>query len=135
MDYPVFRWSFWFNWQTEPFTSLAGYFLLALTLLCLAASVGIWVYRQNLRDKLLRKVAIRGFAMCLSAGLTGLLLYGFAWQRIPVLGMRVFWMIWALAHGVWAYAIWSTAHRAIPAQQKTLAQRAAYEKWLPKPKR
>ncbi len=114
---------------------IVSYALLALVVLFLIGAVIVRFHRNKLEDKFLRRIWNRVFACLLSAGLIGLVLYFFTWQRVPVFGMRMFWPIWLMAHLVWGYKIWARARRDIPTMQAERAKREAYEKWLPKAKR
>lgn len=133
--FPLFRPSFWFAVQPPSLLSGTICILFALALLPFLGWGLIRVHDQKTTDKLLRRVW-RNVQTCLiSFGSTGFLLLFLAWQRIPFLSLRVFWLIWFAAHAGWLYALYTKAMREIPAIQKARAERASYEKWLPKAKK
>lgn len=132
---PLFRFSFWFNLQTQPFSPWVSYLILGLILLCLGAGVYAFVQAPLLSEKAVRRVWRRMGTCLLSAAAVGFVLFFFTWQRIPVLGMRAFWPIWFVAHAAWGVKIVLRAQSELPALRQTQAKRQAYEKWLPKAKK
>jgi hypothetical protein len=132
---PLLTSSFWFGAQTYPFTPLWTYITLTVIACTLFGAIAVRERRFRLKGKLERKIAARAFSCFLSAGVIGLLLYFITWQRIPFLGMRVVWVVWFFAHALWGYMIWSAVRRDIPAMRAAMAEREAYEKWLPKSKK
>lgn len=132
---PLVRSSFWFDLQTQPFSSWVNYIILFFIAALFAASVYVFHLRRAAQEKLVKRAWGQAFTACLSATLIGLVLYAITWQRIPVLGMRIFWPIWFLAHAAWGWAIYRRAQKQIPATRRTQAERQAYEKWLPKAKK
>ncbi len=103
----------------------------------LLGGVGVRAYLQlqhgleKERRRLLRRIALCLF----SAGLSGLILFSFTWQQIPLLSMRFFYVIWFLSFAAWGFAIGKYAMKDLPLLQAERAERAAYEKWLPKAKK
>ncbi len=94
----------------------------------------VLLQRGGTMEKDQRRILRRVRNILLTAGCLGWLLYGLVWERVPVLGMRIFFLVWLCVHVYWAYRIWRFAARELPAKHKVDAERAAYEKWLPKPK-
>ncbi len=99
------------------------------------ASGAAYVYKRQATEKIVKRAWGGAFACLLTATITGFVLYFFAWQRIPVLGMRALWPVWFVAHAIWGYFIWAQAQKAIPAERASRAKRQNYEKWLPKAKK
>ena len=132
---PLFRLSFWFDLQTQPFSPWVEYLILTLILaLLVGVFVASWLRREE-KEKLMKRVWSKVLGACLSASLIGLMLYAFTWQRIPLLGMRIFWPIWFLSHAAWGASIYKRATKEIPETRRAQAKRQAYEKWLPKAKK
>lgn len=134
---PLLSWHFWFTALPQPFTQWAGRFLLILMLALLLGGVGIRAYVQLVhglekdRRRLLRRIALCLF----SAGFSGLILYGFTWQEVPLLSMRFFYVVWFVSFAAWGFVIGKYALKDLPLLRAEQAERAAYEKWLPKAKK
>lgn len=132
---PLFKPSFWFNVQAVPFMPWLERFLPFAMAVSLLASLGLLVFiRQRKTDKDERRFLKRLAALVGWAGVAGLVLYFFHWQYVPYLSMRILWLFWIGGFGYWAYDIWRERFRVLPAEQAKARERAAYEKWLPKPK-
>lgn len=128
---------FWFNPMAVPFMPwLERALPIVLAFFGLAAVVAL-VYAKFGKgvSKELRALWRDVGTIALTASLSGAVLFFFHWQRVPYLSMRVYWLIWLLAFGYWKYAIWRRHFKLGPAERARAQERAAYEKWLPKPKR
>ncbi len=132
---PLSRFSFWVNPRTLPFSPWVDHLILFCVVLLLITPLGIAWQRRQIKEKIIKRVLSRVSAVCLCAGLIGLVLYGITWQRIPVLGVRILWPIWFFAHAAWGLTIYLRARQEIPAVRRAAAERQAYEKWLPKAKK
>ncbi len=132
---PLLSLSFWFNTDPGPFVPWADRFILFFmgVLLLAGIVVSVMARRQAIKDR--RHLFQRIAALLCWAGLTGLFLYAFSWQRIPVLDMRLFFVLWLIGYGWWGYVIGRYAFKELPALNAAQAEKAAYEKWLPKPKK
>ncbi len=134
---PLFKPSFWFNMQYLPFMPWLEQALPIVMAALVAIGIGLLVFGrfgkglEKERRMMFRQLGTKE----LMAGLVGLLLFFFHWQRVPFLTMRVLWLIWAIGFGYWAYVIWKEHFKVGPAERAKAAERAAYEKWLPKPKK
>ena len=137
---PTFlRFGYWFNIYALPFLPAVNVMILVvLSLLVLAGAVGYLIAVTSVGQKmdkymrrLLRACAVASFWM----GVCGFVLYFMTWQRIPVLSMRMWWIVWLAIFGWIASRLERWAKKEIPAERRLHAERAAYEKWLPKPKR
>lgn len=134
---PLFRLSFWFNISMVPFMPWLERSLPIVLAALTAAGVGMLLFSRVGKglEKSRRRFWRQAGSSGLLAGLTGLLLYAFHWQRVPVLSMRVLWAFWAGGYGYWFYAIWKEHFKTLPAERAKQAEREVYEKWLPKPKK
>ncbi len=133
---PLFTLNFWFSVTALPFTPVLDKVILIFMLGLTLSGIGIWVYAQQaVQDKTARQTQ-RSLATVLGlAGISGLYLYGVTWQRIPVLSMRIFFVVWVIGFGYWGYRLYRRVKIEIPLQRREALERAAYEKWLPKPKK
>ncbi len=131
---PLFKPSFWFNLQAVPFMPWLERFLPFFMAVLMVAAFGLVAYvRRAKLEKDARRFLRRVSACAGWAGLAGLVLYFFHWQDVPYLSMRVLWLFWIGGFGYWAYDIWKEHFRLRPAARARQRERAAYEKWLPKP--
>lgn len=133
---PLFKPSFWFNLQAIPFMPWLERFLpFFLAVLVLASVAALGYLRMGKLPKETRQWVKRVGACVGWAGASGLVLYFFHWQQVPYMSMRILWLFWIGGFGYWGYDIWNDEFRVRPAQRAKEQARAAYEKWLPKPKR
>jgi fatty acid desaturase len=131
----LFSLGFWFNLTAVPFLPWIDKALLILLTGLLLAGAALHVYiKKTSIPKDMRPVYVGATAWLVWAAVVGFLLYGFTWQRIPVLSMRLFWLFWLGGFGYWKYALWHAYKVEIPAARASAKEREAYEKWLPKPK-
>ncbi len=133
---PLLTLSFWFNPNPPAFISVINIVIIAF----IAASFvsGIVAYalpRLKSMDKLDRQIVQRLGFVWLTFGITGLMLYAFAYERVAYLSMRIFWLpllIWV----IWKnWQIYQFAFKTVPEVRKARAERDQYEKWLPKKKK
>lgn len=133
---PLLTLGYWFNLQAVPFQPTVERVLLAV--FATVTIAGIACYLIPLRrgmDKGIKHALLRLGAMLAWSGILSLLLWFFAWQQIPLLSMRAFylpiaiWIVWggiSIARSVWI---------DLPAQRKAEAERLERERWLPKKKK
>lgn len=133
---PLFSFGFWFNPAFVPFTPWADKLILIAMLLLFVAGIGVYVYaRKAAMEKDLRRAWRRGSALLAWSGFSGLFLYAMNWQRVPVLSMRAFYLVWLGGFGWWAWIIFRHVTKELPKKRAEEEARRAYEKWLPKPKK
>lgn len=136
---PTFlRFGYWFNIYALPFLPWVNVaILVVLSTLVLAGAVGYLTATASLTqkmDKYMRRLMRSGAVASFWIGVCGFVLYFMTWQSIPVLSMRMWWVVW-LAVSAWIVSrLVRWAKKEIPAERRLHAERAAYEKWLPKPK-
>ncbi len=133
---PLFHLRFWFDLRGTPFSPWVDQLLLAFMLCLLVAALAAWrVQRQAGLDKYTRRAWRKVFSLCLGGGLSGLILYLFTWQRVPIFSMRIFDLLWLVIMVIVGRGIVRYAFQEVPAIRTKQAERAAYQKWLPKSKR
>ncbi len=128
--------SYWFGTQPPPFLPMVERGLLAAfavwTLGGIAAS--LFLMKQGL-GKSTRRALEKTAGLLTWSGLTGLLFWSFAYEEIPVLSMRFFYVLllaW-IVYGV--YDIIRFVSVTVPEQRRIEEEREAREKWLPKRKK
>jgi hypothetical protein len=134
---PLFKLDFWFNLTAIPFMPWLDKALPIVMLAALVIGIAMLAYGAKARglDKDRRQLISSLGAVGFWAGISGLLLYFFVWESIPVLSMRVFWIVWLVGFGYWKWTIYRRYFRLLPAEKAKQKEREAYEKWLPKPKK
>lgn len=134
---PLFRFSFWFSPQAVPFTAWAAWLILGLSVILILSGIGllIWIPRTKTLDKEWRRVYHRMSSCAIWAGVVLMILYWLTWLEIPVLSARVLFLAWFAGFGWWAWTIVRHVWKVMPAERARLAEKQAYEKWLPKPKK
>ncbi|MBI4138552.1 hypothetical protein HY479_00170 [Candidatus Uhrbacteria bacterium] len=132
---PLLRPSYWFNPTPPPFVPTVERGLLVV--FGAFVFIGILGRIVTLRpgwEKFSKRLVIRSADTLAVFGAFGLLLLGLAYERIPVLGARGWYLVWA----AWfAWEIWKISRYAlveIPELERKRTEREAQEKWLPKPK-
>jgi len=128
--------NYWFLAQPAMFVSWAGTVLLVVfTALAVVGLVAkIYGVRAGL-DKFVRRAVQRAGTCLLSMGLVGLLHYFFVFERVPVLSMRIWLLVWLVAILLWAWSILRYVRVEIPKANAMKAERERLNKWLPKAKR
>jgi amino acid transporter len=135
MDYitPLFRLSYWFSPFTVPFLPLVDKLVLIFMAALLIAGVACGVYAKY-EKKLPKdtKKLLRRYSEALStAGVSGLILYGFTWQMIPYLSMRFWYVVWFAVFGFWIWTIIRFQLKELPARKKMREEQAERAKWIP----
>lgn len=133
---PLLSISYWFNYYATPFSPWSGKLILVVMALLAFAAIMLWIWKGRLKDLAQRHAASR-VALCdLTAAITGLFLWFVNYEGVPFLSMRIFWVVWLLVFGSWKWMI----YRSYKADRSNATmshdpERAAYEKYLPKPKK
>jgi hypothetical protein len=132
---PLFTFGYWFSYGVVPMMPAVSRALLVFMsgLVIVGVAIAIYAKFQKGMDKTLRRIAKRMAAMSFTAGLTGLLLSWFYYEGIAVFSARFMYLIWLAIFGWWKWEIIRDYKRA-KAGEMSAAERANYEKWLPKPK-
>jgi hypothetical protein len=125
--------TFWFTTTPPPFSFWADRILAVLTIALTVLGVIALVYLvRSKMEKRVRRIFQDVSWNMIWLGLAGLLLYGFMYERIPVLSMRAIWLLW-LGWIVWVvYSTWKKLKIDLPADNQRYAERDRLSKWLPK---
>ena len=135
---PLFTLGFWFNLSAMPFTPWASWLIIGLmgALVLLGAVLYVYVKKFGSHIGRERKHVMVDFAiLCFWSGVFGFLLYGLNAQSVPVLSMRFFWLLLLLVFALVFFYLAKRWFKTVPLLEKSLAEKEAYEKWLPRPKR
>ncbi len=128
--------SYWFSLYPPALVLPVQIVFGAIFLLLIAVGlVVLFVLRRQQSSKMRRHALSRFGHGLLWAGMSGILWLLMTVTGVPVLGMRLWLIVGALFFGwvlVGPVREWRTS---IPLQERGAAQKASYEKWLPKPKK
>lgn len=132
---PLLSLSYWFNYYATPFSPWSSKLILVLMALLAFAAIALLIWKGRMKDIAKRHAASR-IAICdLVAALVGLFLWFVTYEGVPFLSMRIFWVVWLFVFGAWKYLIYRNYKKDISnATMSHDPERAAYEKYLPKPK-
>jgi len=137
MDYlkPLLRFDYWFGYGLVPFFPWVERVLVIFMSVLVVAGIATMVYLklQKGMDKIVRRMLKSVSTWLLTAGLSGLLLYWFYYESIPVLSMRFLYVIWLAIFGWWKFEIYRDYKKARKGEMSA-AEKHNFEKWLPKPK-
>jgi nitrate reductase gamma subunit len=132
---PLLTLGYWFSPLPLPLMPLAHWVLFSIFALMAAVGLALLVWqRKSKSDKLGRRVFGRIASLLITMGLIGLLLRGLDYERVYLLSMRAFYLVWLIAAGLWGWSIYIYATKTIPAIRAKQAERESFEKWLPKKK-
>ena len=132
---PLLSLSYWFGTGIVPFLPMVSRGILILMTGLILAGIAIKLYLtfQKGMEKHVRRVLRRVALLCATMGISGLLLYGFYYEGIPVLSMRFWYLVWLGIIVWWKYDIWIEYRKTVVSRFAD-QERAKFEKWLPKPK-
>lgn len=133
---PLLTLRYWFALNPEPFLPWAERFLLVAFGAFIVLGIAAWIAELKGRfDKPMKRAFERAASLLTWSGIAGLLLWAFSYERITVLSMRFFYVLW-LAWVLWGFwRVYRYVWVEIPAQERRNRERAEREKWLPRPKR
>ncbi|MBD3281317.1 hypothetical protein GF391_01065 [Candidatus Uhrbacteria bacterium] len=128
--------SFWFGLYPPALTPWAARAMLVIFTALLIVGIAGKIYSIKTKlEKWTRRAIDKASAMLITMGVLGLLLFLFSYQQIPVLSIRVGYIIWLIILGIWIYFLYKFIYIEIPKQRKLKEAREHVDKWLPKPKR
>lgn len=129
--------SYWFGLYPLPLLPLVAKILLFVMVGLLCIGVGFWLYARQAKGlEKTRRAALRALGTVVFwAGLVGLYLYAMTVEVVPVLGMRIWFVVWLVLFGWLLVRAVRRLSKEIPAAQAAEQARSSYEKWLPKPKK
>jgi len=126
---------YWFAPLPTPLMPPAHWALLVcFALLSASGIVLLVVLRRVSWDKLKRRIFGRVATALVTMGLVGLLLRGLDYEKVYLLSMRAFYLVWAACALAWAWSIYRYATKTVPAIRAKQSEREQFEKWLPKKK-
>lgn len=132
----LFTLSFWFSLYPPALTPWAIRVMLVVFTALLIVGIAGKIYSIKTKlEKWTRRAVDKASSMLITMGVLGLLLFLFSYQQIPVLSMRLGYIIWLIILGIWIYFLYKFIYIEIPKQRKLKESREHTDKWLPKPKK
>ncbi|MCA9384813.1 MAG: hypothetical protein KC662_03835 [Candidatus Magasanikbacteria bacterium] len=132
---PLFSLSFWFSYYATPFSPWVSKLILILLAVLALSSILLLLWKRQLKDIVKRHAASRLATCGITSVIVGLLLWLMTYENIPFLSARIFWLLWLGIFGTWKAMIFRRYQKEQRDARMTHdPERAAYEKYLPKPK-
>ena len=132
---PLFSLSFWFSYYATPFSPWVSKLILILLAVLALSSILLLLWKRQLKDIVKRHAASRLATCGITSVVVGLLLWLMTYENIPFLSARIFWLLWLGIFGTWKVMIFRRYQKEQRDARMTHdPERAAYEKYLPKPK-
>ncbi len=85
-------------------------------------------------EKYRKRAVQKAGSLLLTMGLAGLLFYLFTYERLPILSMRIWLVVWLAGVVLWIWSIYQFIKIEIPRVEALRQEREKLEKWLPKKK-
>lgn len=127
--------SFWFQLQPPMFLGWIGTSLLVVFALMTVIGLVLKIYGVKSGLEKYRKRAVqKAGSLLLTMGLAGLMFYFFTYERLPLLSMRIWLIVWLGVVVLWIWSIYQFIKIEIPRVEALRQERERLEKWLPKKK-
>ena len=130
---PLITLSFWFDRRPpimeEFFSQLFFYTFGALVVLALIITV--IVKKKKKEDPWVAKGFQKISSWCLTMGIFGLVIFFFSYERIPLLSMRIWFVVWLIAAIVWLVFIIKFFIKVIPREKAKIKEQEKKKQYLP----
>ncbi len=126
----LFYFSYWFKVPVIA-TGFVFWMMLAVMLGLIVLGIAVVVARNVFEKKSLGNFSRKISSFGVSMGLTGLVLFFFRQQSAPVLGWRIWFLIWGAAFVIWVAMILRYFFKRVPQIKAENAERRQKEKYLP----
>lgn len=123
--------NYWFS-STEPFLSWVAATLFILLSFFLVAGIFARVWSKKQTDRFVRQVFVRISRLLVTLSLVAFVCFFFTQQAIPLLGARFWYLVLAIVGGAWIFFIIRHYKKVVPLLRQKAAERAQFEKYLPK---
>jgi hypothetical protein len=132
---PFLGFSYWFDVAPAPFLPWVDRFLVIVFGVLLVAGIVLrLIALRHGWEKLMRRMMILTAWRGVILGASGLVLYWFTYERLPVLSARFGYVLWAFLAGWWIWQTVKAIRIDLPAIEQRRAERLRAERWLPKAK-
>ncbi|MBU4421347.1 hypothetical protein L6259_01865 [Candidatus Parcubacteria bacterium] len=132
---PLLKFGFWFNIAPPPLLPFFYWaFFIFFVVLLFGGIVCGRIYKKEKENFVLRFSAKYLKNWFIVAGITGLLLLLFGYERAVFLSARFWFLVWAIGFGIWLGFIIKKI-KILPTRKEELKRHAEYNKYLPKAKK
>lgn len=134
---PLLTLSYWFSLRPAPFSVVAERGLLIGFLAFIVIGIACLLFHYVKRDisKPVKRSLSRFGSMTIWVGLFGLILWSFSYEQIPVLSMRIFFLILPIWFIVSVYGIVRYLRVIVPEQEASHRERIERDRWIPRKKK
>jgi protein-S-isoprenylcysteine O-methyltransferase Ste14 len=127
---------YWFQIQPAAMVPWASTASIVIFTAMFVVGIGVKVYgAKSGMEKLVRRAVERAGTLLVTMGLIGGVWWLVCYERVPMLSMRVWLLVWLVSMGLWIWSIAKYLRVEVPAKRAKAKEREQYEKWLPKPKK
>jgi len=130
---PLLDISYWFNPRPVPLgpSLVGGVFSFFSWFVVVAVALRVIAHFVGKRDRLKSDVAARFARLLGTSGFLGLLFLFFAFEQIPLFGMRFWFLLLFLLFMVWLMRIALFVVRDYPALRRQDTEKRRFERYLP----
>ena len=125
----LFSLGFWFNSRPGNLTAISTTILVVFIGLLFVLSFVIYLFRKQKRS-LYYKVWRRLNSFCIANTIIGIFLLFFAYELIPILSSRLWFLIWAVEMLIWMVFIYKD-FKKIPEIQEKIKKEQEFKKYIP----
>jgi hypothetical protein len=132
---PLLSLGYWFSLTPPPFQPWVERALLIGFGVFFVAGIAVWIIQmRGKQSKYLKRALGRAASLLAWTGLVGLFLWLCAYEGVPLLTMRILYVLWLVWVLIWGWFIVRYVWVEIPALEARGKEREEREKWLPKRK-
>lgn len=133
---PLLTLTYWFQLQPPAMIPWIGTLLLVVFILFVITGVLAKVlFAGRMGDKLVRRAVERGGTVLLTMGIWGAYMSFVSYERIPLLSMRIWYIVWLAVSIWWGWTIYRYLKVEVPAKRAMQIERDRLNKWLPNAKK
>ncbi|MFH1620833.1 MAG: hypothetical protein ABIB04_01985 [Patescibacteria group bacterium] len=127
--------SYWFKPTPTLFIPVVNWIFLGLIACAVLAGFAMFFLKmRGGKEKLTKRALGKAGTFLLNFGLSGFVLYGLLYERVPYLSMRFWLLIWLVGFGYYAWLVYKYIFVEMVRIKQEKVEREKFEKWLPKKK-
>lgn len=121
---------FWFNTRPGQLApEYLRYFIVLIAILAIATIIFAFVQARN-KKNLYSRFWTSLYYFCLTNTIIGLFLLFFSYEMVPILSIRILFLLWGMSVLVWLFFI-AKRLREVPKRKKQLDDEKQYKKYIP----
>lgn len=133
---PLFTLQFWFDRRPpmlEPFFQQAFFYFFG-ALVALSLIITVVVRKKKKEDPWVAQGFQKISSWCLTMGIAGMAIYFFTHEQVPLLSMRIWFLVWLIGAVVWAVFIIRFFLKKVPQEKAKIKEKEEMKKYLPNKK-